>query len=329
MKKFVPLFLSLIASLIVAQNVYRETVTSTSLFIYLFSIVSCILFFTNIPKKLSLNTSALRSKSELVIILFLIVLQLSLLKYFSSFPFHYMQDEFVLAYTSYFLPLQNNINWFSDFPNKSEWFIQFPIIFFVLQKPFLMFLGPSVESIDISTWPYDILIIVYLYLLAKEYFKNRYFSYVVPVVYIFLAPSLYLSSLGLFHVSSVFFFLASFYYFLLTIRRQERKYAVLCGIFVSLSYLTYTSSYIALPLLFLFVLIEAVTKQSLKVLRLFVPSAVIIPIVMLPFLTYAVTKNNLFTQRISQVSFLSSLTNQTTGKENFSTKVSTPTCYKH
>lgn len=61
MKKFILLFFSFIASFIVVLDVYRETVTLTSLFIYLLSVVSCILFFANIQKKLSLKISTLIS----------------------------------------------------------------------------------------------------------------------------------------------------------------------------------------------------------------------------------------------------------------------------
>lgn len=240
-------------------------------------------------------------KKDLIIVSLLIILQLSLLKFFSSFPLHYVQDEFITAYISFHLPSLRELNWFSVFPNKDEWLTQFPVLFFILQKPFLVFLGPSLESIRLSTWPYHALVIVYLYLLTKEYLSNRILIFSTLIIYIFLAPNLYLSSLGTHFVSSVLFFLASFYYFIMTVKKQKKNYAALCGFFIGLGYLTYTASYISLPILFLFAVIESVKSKSTKILKLFIPAIIVFLIMIAPFLIYALTKNNFFIQRINQV----------------------------
>ena len=60
------------------------------------------------------------------------------------------------------------IQWFVGYPEKGTWVSQFPILFHALQKPFFMLLGPTVDAVRISTWPYLALTVVYLYLLARE-----------------------------------------------------------------------------------------------------------------------------------------------------------------
>lgn len=298
MKKKFFLGLCLTTSVITSLTVYFDSVTILSLLLYIISITSCFIYLVG---KNPLSARVELNRKTFFLIIGLTLLQLVLLQYFSNFPLHYIQDEFISAYTSFDLPSLNELSWFSVFPNKDEWFAQFPMLFFVLQKPFLVFLGPSLDSIRLSTWPYHVLIIIYLYLLAKEYFSNRILIFSTLIIYVFLAPNLYLSSLGTHFVSSALFFLASFYYFILTIKQQKRRYAVLCGLFVGLGYLTYTASYISLPILFLFAAIESVKLKLTKVLKLFAPTIIIFLIMMAPFLIYALTKDNFFLQRIDQV----------------------------
>lgn len=235
--------------------------------------------------------------------------------YFSSFPFHYIQDEFIAAYISFFLPPLTNLNWFSTFPiDKTEWVNHFPVLLFILQKPFLQIFGPSLESIRLSVWPYIILTILYLFLIAREYFSSRLFSFLTVTMFIFLAPNLYLSSLGVHFGSSTFFFLASLYYFILLKKNHEKKHAILCGIFSALGYLTLTSFYIVLPFLLILLSIESIKEKSLRLMKLFLPSLIIFFVILLPFGVYAQTKNNFFTQRINQVNFLYGSSSNTQGQ---------------
>lgn len=248
---------------------------------------------------------------ETIIISILITSYLSLLYYFSSFKFHYQEDEFITAYISFFLPPLNKIDWFSVVPNKQDWLTQFPVFYFFIQKIFFKVLGPSLETIRISTWPYHIITVLYLYLIGKIYFvKKGLQQFLPPLMYIGLAPNLYLSSLGLHFISSVAFFTASFYYFLLIIKRGRILYTILCGVFMGLSYLTYSSSYIVLPLLTCFILFESVIKRTLKYIKLFGVSLIISLLIIFPFIVYAITEDNFFIQRVNQVNLSNSTETQ-------------------
>lgn len=316
MKKFLFLLVTVLTSSIVAHHVYKDSVTLFSLIFYLLSIIFCCLYFSTPSIKNGLSIAKLRINShDFIFINILMLLQLFLLQYFANFPFHYIQDEFIAAYISFHLPPLTNINWFSTFPiDKTEWVNQFPILLFILQKPFLQVFGLSVESIRLSVWPYIILTILYLFLLAREYFSSRLFSFLTVAVFIFLAPNLYLSSLGVHFASSIFFILASLYYFILLQKNHEGKHAILCGIFSALGYLTYTSYYIVLPFLLMLLSIESIKDKSLRPIRLLLPSLIILFVILLPFGVYALTKHNFFTQRANQVGFLQTTWSNTQGK---------------
>lgn len=247
---------------------------------------------------------------ETIIISILIAIYLLLLYYFSSFKFHYQEDEFITAYISLFLPPLSKLNWFALYPLDKSWVTQFPVLFFILQKPFLKILGPSLESIRISTWPYQISTVVLLYLIGKEYFKEKKYQILVPLIFIFLAPNLYLSSMGLHFISSTVLFLASFYFFLIILKKGRLFYAVSCGVFIGLSYLTYASSYITLPIIFLFMGLESIKSRTLKYFKPFIVSLVIALLILCPFIIYAISKDNFITQRVDQVSILNAAETQ-------------------
>ncbi len=273
---------------------------------YLMSIVMCIL----ILKDSVLNYTFKKSKQtnleqkDVLLIISLIVLQIAVLQYFSQFPNHWAYDEVITARISYFLPPIHEIKWFIGYPDGfPEWVAKFAIPFFILQKPFLHILGPSIESIRISTLPYNILIIIYLYLLAKQLFGRRLFAFTTTTTFAFLAPHLFIDSIGLHFVSSTFLVLAAFYHFVRLQKTSEKKHAILCGVFAALGFLTYASSYIALPLLVLFAFIETICTRSLKPVKFMIPAAIIFLVILCPFVFYALTKENYFLQRVNQIKF--------------------------
>lgn len=306
MKNKLLIFLGLLATFLVSIDVYFNTVTLFSLFLYFLSITIFVILFKNRETTKLIQKGETKGKSNkrgVLILLFLIIVQIALLAYFSNFPFHYHEDEFIEAYTSFSLPAVDKINWFSVFPDKQSWVAQFPILFFIFQKPFFMLFGPSIESIRISTWPYQVLILIYLYLLSKEYFSSRLSSASSILIFIFLAPNLYISSIGIHVISSTLFLLAGFYYLTLMMKKHNSNHAILCGIFTALSYLTYPGSYIALPIFLIFLTVESVKQWSLKPAKFFIITLVFWFLIMLPFLVYALTKDNFFTQRLGQVNF--------------------------
>ena len=239
----------------------------------------------------------------------LIVLQLALVRYFgTAFPTHFHQDEFITAYASYQLPAIGQINWYAAYPPPGEWVARFPILFFALQKPFLMALGPTVDAMRISVWPYVALIVVYLYAFARLLSPGRTFAAVAAALAVVFAPSLYIWSLGVHFMSAALFFLAGLFHLIRLLRYGRTVDAALCGLFAGLAYLTYPSSYIALPLFVTILLVESLARRSADPLRLSVPALAVFAVVLLPFVVSALTQYDFLTQRVDQVSALSGTT---------------------
>jgi hypothetical protein len=282
-------------------QVYINNVSLLTLFMYLSSLILLAYFFVyKTIGKYHKQQSSL--KIDLAIISILCVTHIISLLYFGSFQMHFMQDEFISAYTSFNLPALQAINWFQGFPNMNQWVSQFPILYFILQKPLLLLLGTSVEAIRISTWPYHIFTIIYLYLLTKHIFKNPSIAVISVLFYVFLAPTEYLESLGVHFISSTCFFLIAFYYLLITIETKSRVSSLLFGTFTALCYLTYASSYIALPVFMVIIFIETIVRKNFHFYSNLIPGFSFFLFILTPFVTYALFINNYFLERINEVS---------------------------
>jgi hypothetical protein len=221
---------------------------------------------------------------------------LAVLTAFSSIPWHFHQDEFITAYTSWTLPSPTKIDWFGVYP--PVWVSQFPVLFHALQKPFLLLLGPSIAAVRISVWPYYIGTIIYVYALIRVLFTKALARRTV-VAYIFFAPNLYLSSMGLHFISSTFFYIAGAYYLVSYLKTRKTSRALELGIFTGLSYMTYTSSYVTGPVVFVVALLTCISDR--RYIKGFVNGAIVTIAIMLPIILYSSFVNNFFTQRISQV----------------------------
>ncbi len=219
-------------------------------------------------------------------LIILILFQLGILWYFVRIPTHYHQDEFITAFTSWTLPPITKLDWFAAYP--PVWVSQFPVLFHILQKPFFWIFGPTVTAVRISVWPYAIGILVYLYFLTKILYSRK-LAIIVGIIYSAFAPHVYLSSMGLHFISSTFFYIAALTHF---VAGQN----VAAGIFSGAAYLTYTSSYITYPVI---ALIGIFTNR-----RGLVTTTLVALLILSPFLVYAATVNNFFTQRVSQVNAL-------------------------
>ena len=227
-------------------------------------------------------------------------MQAALLVYFGSFPGHFHKDEFETAYASYTLPPFREIDWLGPYPLADAWVAKFPIPFFALQAPFLKLLGPSVETVRLSTWPYQALTVVYLYLLARRLFADRLLAAAAVLLYLLFAPVLYLGSLGVHFHSSTLFMLAALYHCAPLLDRPRGLHAVALGLFAAASYLTYTASYLALPLVGVLVLLDAALGRRWTPLRSFGPAAVAGVALLAPFAYGALTRHNYFLQRSEQ-----------------------------
>jgi hypothetical protein len=237
-----------------------------------------------------------------VLIVVLAAAQVVLIDAFTRLPFHFHYDEFITAYASWELPRIDRIEWFRGYPGADEWLAHFPIVWFALQKPFLMALGPSVDAIRVSTWPYYVAIVAYLYWLARTLFADRTMAVLATAAFVVLAPSVYLAGLGVYFGGSTLALLAALYHGHRLMREGRARDRVLCGVWIGLAYLYWAASYITLPLLALFVTIEVVARRSLRPARRFAPALLIAGLVLLPFGVYAATRENYFTTRAGQVS---------------------------
>jgi 4-amino-4-deoxy-L-arabinose transferase-like glycosyltransferase len=245
-------------------------------------------------------------RGDLPLLVAVMAVQVFGLIYMSTFPFHYVQDEFITGYTSYTLSSITEIEWFAGYPAPGEWIAGFPILYYALQWPFIELFGLSLETIRISTWPYHLLSAALVYLIGKEFFRCQPWAVVAAMVYIMLAPNLYMAGYGMHNISSTFFFLAAFYAAIRMIREDSRIWAIVCGLFATMAYLTYTSSYLTLPLLALMIGLWALfTRSRLPLLR-FGQALIIVAIGLLPFLTHAFSHHNYFTERGDQVNATSS-----------------------
>jgi hypothetical protein len=180
--------------------------------------------------------------------------------------------------------------------------VRFPIVWFALQKPFLIVLGPTVEAIRVSTWPYHAAIVAYLYLLARALLSDRTTAVLATAAFVLLAPSLYLAGLGVYFGGSTLALLGAVYHGHRLMREDRARDRILCGVWVGLAYLYWTASYVTLPLLLLFVAIEVVARRSLRPARRFAPALLIAGLVVLPFGVHAATRENYFMSRAGQVS---------------------------
>jgi 4-amino-4-deoxy-L-arabinose transferase-like glycosyltransferase len=277
-----------------------------ALLLYLLSISSCLaLLYGRRLRRDVLQRVFPIEGADLAVLCGVLSLQLVALVYFSSFPLHFVQDEFITGYASYELPAFHEIDWFAGYPPEGQFIAQFPILYFALQKPFLVLLGPSLEAIRVSTWPYHLLTVALVYLLGREVFGRRGWAAAAAVIYVLLAPNLYMAGYGTHNISSTCFFLASVYFATLMMRRNSRGYAVACGVTATLGYLTYTASYLTIPLLLLFVALVAAFQWSRRPFELFSIVLVIVVVGLLPFVSHAFSGHNYFLQRSDQVNSIS------------------------
>ena len=123
-------------------------------------------------------------------------------------------------------------------------------------------------------------------------------------VYAFFAFGTYLETLGLHFISSTVAFLLFFYMLLRGFSTRSPRVFAISGILAGLCYLSYTSSYIALPILCVAFLLWSIRKWDRSYLGLFPWAIMGFLLCIAPFATYAATTRNYFLERITQVSLI-------------------------
>lgn len=300
-KTWKKIFLILLSALLIVvvnfqliQGKYSPTLMGLwfcSIFFFLFSQIE-ISF-----NKLSAWLKALPKLKTLLLIV--LICSPALVRMVNYHPQRIHGDDLLTAYFSAHFNLSKD-NFFGPIPSQIvDWVCQFPSVFFVLQKNFFVLFGESILTAKLSIIPYVLIISLLLYLITKNIF-NEEAAIISLFLYSFFAVSLYHETIGLHFISSTALYLLFFYF--LVIKRKGSFSLPVSGLFCGLCYLFYTSSYIALPIMVLF-LISQLFIRSRKTILINLPLMLFgFLLVISPFLIYMQKNRNFYlTQRINQI----------------------------
>jgi hypothetical protein len=303
--KLALLILSGICQFIVLSDVARRTVNNMSLLFWLLSIVIFYFAFPFLPKK---DKVYKRSSYKILSFTFVIILLAVLVRVIlmlNTNNFHI--DEYLTAHFSYSLGNLTKLDWFGVYPPTGVWICQFPVLYFFFQKLFFNVFGLSTLTMRFSIIPYIIAIFIFLWAIAKRLY-NEQVAIVAILIFAVFSPDLYLSRWSLHFISSTALFLGATYFFILSNQVGKKIHFAVFGFLLGTCYMTYYSSYIALPLFLIYLLILAVTKKiSISSLRNFLLSFVVFFYTISPLITYAIKVANFFTQRTDQVGLINGL----------------------
>jgi len=214
-------------------------------------------------------------------------------------------DDMIVAYLSAHYDFQNT-NFFSAIPkNIVDWVCQFPTITFIVQKLFFLVFGANLYTVPLSYVPYVLIVSIFLYLTAREIFdKNT--ALISVVLYSFFSPALYLETVGLQFVTSTASFLVFFYFSVLHFKKTDARIMIFIGFSLACCFLFYASSYIALPILFVFFVMEiALKKDKLTILGHYFFAIFIFFLVLSPFIIFMIKTHNFYLfGRVTQVSLV-------------------------
>ncbi len=211
-------------------------------------------------------------------------------------------DEFLTGYFSATHDFAHK-GLFGFLPEYWEWQGRFPKPFFFLQRVFFTLFGASTLTMRLSVQVYVAAVSVMLFLIVRELLDQK--SAVVAVVlYSFLAASVYLETLGFMFISSTAIFTVFFYWAIRQYRSGRPFHAALAGVACGFCYLTYYSSYLALPMLLAFSVFQWLRSRSLLAVRNFVISLAGMLVVLAPFAAFFFRSENYVSPRARQVSLL-------------------------
>lgn len=298
-KQVLLLSAAILLSVFVNIQLYRDVYTHSLIILWLCSLL--LIIFSSFSFPLGILKKNLFSWKKLII--FLVIILPVLARILNYVPTRIHGDDLLTAYFSAHYDF-GAINFFSMIPQvRTDWVSQFPTIYFAFQKLFFMLLGESVLTVKLSAVPYIFIVSLMIFLIVRRIFSVKT-AIISIIIYSFFSPSLYLETLGLHFISSTAMFLIFFYFLILSMKEKKIIYPLLTGVFCAFSYLFYTSSYIALPVLILIYFILFIMQKRLIIFRNFLLSILSFLIIISPFITYAYKHTNYFSQRIKQVSLL-------------------------
>jgi hypothetical protein len=211
-------------------------------------------------------------------------------------------DEFITAYSSATHDFAHS-SFFGAIPESWEWQGQFPKPFFFLQRVFFDLFGATTLTLRLSVQVFVAIVSVMLFLIVREMLDQKS-ALVAVVLYSFLAVGVYLETLGFMFISSTAIFLVFFYFALREYRTGDRFFAVLAGMACGFCYLTYYSSYLALPVLLAFALVRWRRSGGPLVSRNLSVALTGALAVVAPFVAFLSRSGNYFSGRARQVSLL-------------------------
>lgn len=192
---------------------------------------------------------------------------------------------------------------FEGVPQSADWVCQFPSPWFVLQRGWFAVFGTTLDQIRHSQVPYAYLTSVCLFFVVRR-LAGLATAVVAVVLYSFLAISLYIETTGLMFLSGTAIFMAFFLAALRLLEDGSVWNAAVAGVMTGACYLLYPSAYIALPVFGAFWLAHVRRVRRVDFVRWILLPAAGAVLVVGPFLVYAFTVHNYFTERAEQVSFL-------------------------
>ncbi len=217
-------------------------------------------------------------------------------------PTRMHSDEFLTAYFSATHDFAHT-SFFGFMPESWEWQGQFPTPFFLLQRMFFILFGASTLTLRLSVQIYVAIVSVMLFLVVRE-ILGQGSAFVAVVLYSFFAISVYLETQGFMFISSTAIFMVFFYLAIREYRTGGIFYAAMAGMTCGFCYLTYYSSYLALPLLLAFTTAHWLRSRAAFVLQNFAIALGGMFLVLAPFLAFDYRSGEYVSHRISQVSVL-------------------------
>jgi hypothetical protein len=211
-------------------------------------------------------------------------------------------DEFLTGYFSATHDFAHT-SFFGYMPERWEWQGQFPKPFFFLQRLFFDLFGKGPFTLHLSVQLYVAIVSVMLFLIVREMLDSKS-ALVAVLLYSFFAPSVYLETLGFFFVSSTAIFTVFFYFALREYRTGEMFHAAMAGIACGFCYLTYYSSYLALPMLVAFFALHWLRERSVRIVENFAIALGGVFVVIAPFAAALVRSGDYASRRVADTSLL-------------------------
>jgi hypothetical protein len=211
-------------------------------------------------------------------------------------------DEYLTGYFSATHDFAHT-SFFGYMPERWEWQGQFPKPFFFVQRLFFDLFGKGPFTLHLSVQLYVAIVSVMLFLIVREILDSKS-ALVAVLLYSFFAPSVYLETLGLHFVSSTAIFTVFFYFALREYKTGEMFHAAMAGIACGFCYLTYYSSYLALPMLVAFFALHWLRERSVRVLQNFAIALGGIFVVVAPFAAALLRAGDYVSRRSNEISLL-------------------------